>query len=579
MARTYCVAKMELTDISASSDGVFNSVQKSDFSNMDLLVKDDRAKEKEYATLELNQYILDGSKEVMKDTGADDVAFWSNLMSNIDCSFDVNPKITVEFSENHTSTGITLSFVEDYPEELRITWFDLSNKELSKKTYKPNDLKFYCKNQVKNYGKVEIEFIKTRFPKRYIKMSEVLYGVIMEWSDELVITANVVEEVSTISDVISINTAEIEILDAENNFDISNKDGEWTSVERTQEIELTEYKDNTSIPMGTFFIDTFSFSGNKAKFSLIDSVGLMDKYTFDKGEIYNLTNAGIIIEKIFEESNIEKYEIEDEVYLTKLSGHIPIMSCRDALRLVCFSCGAVADDSRSDTIKIYKPNRAIRSVIGIDRKISGGTTVELDEYVSGITLNCSRYTLDAERSDIFDDYLEAGVSRIEFSEPYLINSISTSVGTILEKYTNYLIINVPTAQEVTISGIKYEKNDFAYTNKVEELEAGESPNVKTFDDITLYNAELLKPLTDSILNYYSLRKIVNVKYFLDLESAGRWASIKDINKNASNTLIESQTIDLTSGFIATSKCRGYSTVTTFNYFTTELFAGEIIGVG
>ena len=63
-------------------------------------------------------------------------------------------------------------------------------------------------------------------------------------------------------------------------------------------------------------------------------------------------------------------------------------------------------------------------------------------------------------------------------------------------------------------------------------------------------------------------------YILDDEQVGNWCNIKDINQRVSTTLIESQTIDLTGGFLANAKCRGYSIVVSENYYTgTELYTG------
>ena len=67
---------------------------------------------------------------------------------------------------------------------------------------------------------------------------------------------------------------------------------------------------------------------------------------------------------------------------------------------------------------------------------------------------------------------------------------------------------------------------------------------------------------------------MGMKYLVDLEQVGNWANINSIGGKTSTTLIESQTLDLTGGFIATATCRGYSVVVTENYFAgTELYTG------
>ena len=79
-------------------------------------------------------------------------------------------------------------------------------------------------------------------PKRYIKLRYILYGRYIEWTGDVIKTAKIHEEINEISTTLSINTASISILDAKNDFDISNENGSWRSVQKTQEVTFTENK-------------------------------------------------------------------------------------------------------------------------------------------------------------------------------------------------------------------------------------------------------------------------------------------------------------------------------------------------
>jgi len=343
-------------------------------------------------------------------------------------------------------------------------------------------------------------------------------------------------------------------------------------------VTLTEFKDGTQIPAGVFYIDEFSFADNVAAFSMIDAIGLMDKYTFYDGEVYVNMLAGTILEKIFTVAGITKYSIAEDVYNTPLTGYLEVQTCREALHTVCFACGAVADDSRSDTVKVYKPDRYVRATIGTDRKFYGNTKVMLDEYVSGVAIKCKKYALESETSEIYNDVLPAGVTRINFSDPYNPESITASVGTIVEAKTNYMDIQMEEAGECVISGLRYSSSEFSYQKNVGLIEAGETENIKTYGTCTLHNASLLGDIADRLLSYHALRKKVDLKYLLDEEQVGNWANIKDTRGGTATTLIESQSIDLAGGFIAVASCRGYSTVIFENMFAGEFYMNEGIGV-
>lgn len=569
--RTYCKAEMKFIDVTALEDASVSSNDNQSFGNVEIFQGE--MAQADYGTLERNQFVLDGSKEIMPDA-PENVAFWSSTMSKVDCTFESNPKLTILFTAPHTSAGLTLYFAGEYPAELRITWYDTNLVKIISEVYYPDALCYVCNKQVQNYRKIEIEFIRTMLPERYVKLQYILYGKYIVWDADTIKSAKLQEDIDTTSITLPINEADISIVDANNDFDAENEGGSWKSVQKTQEVVLSEYYNGEMIPLGAFFVDGFSFSKNVAKFSLVDGIGLLDKYTFYDGEVYANVKAETILQAIFAAAGVAKYAIEEDVGSILLSGYLAVQSCRDALQKVCFACGAVADDSRSDTIQIYKPDRYVTATVGTNRKFNGGTIVSLEDYISGVSLECTRYSLEDEESDIYDETLPAGDTRLTFSDPYLSTSITATVGTIKEVKTNYLVIHMESSGQTKISGKRYASTTFSYQKNVAVIDAGETENIKKISGSTLLNADLLPDIAEELLKYYALRKKVKMKYLLESEHAGNWVNINSITGKISTTLIESQSIDLSKGYIATATCRGYSVVVTDCYYTgTELYAG------
>lgn len=569
--RIYCRAEMKFIDVTALADATVTTNDNQGIGSVGLFAE--QTASSDYGTFELNQFILDGSKSVLPDN-PNDIAFWSDVLSKDGCTFETSPKITITFKEQHASAAITLYFEDEPPAELKITWYTIAGTKLVTETFYPDSLIYVCNTQVQNYGKIEIEFVKTTFPQRYIKLQYILYGKYIVWDKDMIQTAKVQEDIDVTSASLSINEADISIVDINDDFDAENENGAWKSVQKTQEVTLSEFKNGNMIPMGAFFINDFSFSKNIAKFKLVDVVGLLDKYTFYEGQIYNNVRAEVILNAIFATAGIKKYTIDEEVGNILLSGYLAIQTCRKALQQVCFACGAVADDSRSDTIKVYKPDRYVKSTVGTDRKFNGNTKVSLEKYISGVNIEMKNYALEEKNSDIYKKTLPAGDTKITFSSPYLPSSITASAGTLKEVKTNYLIINMPDAGQCHITGIKYANTTFSYEKRVDKIEAGETENIKKYSGCTIYNADILPDIAAYLLGYHALRKKVGMKYLVDLEQVGNWANINSIGGKTSTTLIESQTLDLTGGFIATATCRGYSIVVTEDVFAgTELYTG------
>ena len=550
--KTYCMAEMKFVDVTALPDASLSTSYNQSIGDLSLFGTE--TSYAEYGTLELNQFVLDGSKEIMAEQ-PDDIAFISKSKSQDDCKFSTSPQLFIKFTEPHTSSGLTLYFGTDYPDEIFINWY--KDEETVGKRFYPNKEIMYCENSVENYNEIVIEFRATRFPGMHARLQYIIYGRILQWKDTLVKSAKIREETDITAATLPINTAEIVIIDAENDFDIGNENGAWKFVQKTQELSLKEYVNDDYVEMGMFFVDSMSFRNNEATFKTISRIGLMDGYQYGSERMIKKEKAGKILEEIFAKADVDKYSISSEVADIELSGYLPKQSCRDALKMVCFACGAVADDSRSDTVSVYKIEKIVTSNIGIDRKFYGDSNIELEDSVSGVKIEYNNYVLDTEVKEIYKDELPVGETKVEFSEPYEPESITVSCGTIEKATTDYVIVNMTEAKECVISGAKYNANTLCFTLD-KAPEAGNPECIKKFGQSTVCNMGQLSVNANELLQYYSLRKKVEMRYLLEGEKAATWANIEDYLGNTVVAVIESQEIDLTGGFVAKAVCRGYT---------------------
>lgn len=571
MRSTYPEAYFNFIDVTADADSTVSSASATDFSDTSLFHEDIR--QASYATLELNQFVLDGSMEILPDNSTD-IPFWSSDMSGDDCLYESNPVLQMVFTKTHSSIGLYLYFAGDIPAEILVTWYTLYGTKLIAKTFYPDNADYFCQCQVENYGKITIEFVKSSLPYRYVKMNHVEYGKMLLLGRDKIKSASVYEELDPTSATLSINTATVEIIDAEGEFDLSNQVGLWKSLQREQQIDITEYVNGNPVDCGTFYLDTWNSQKNLIKFSLTDILGVMDRTLFYGGKIYVEEYAGIIIASIMSSAGVQKYSVEDEVYYTKLSGWIAIQSHRAALQQVVFACGAVADCSRSDWVKIYRPDRYVSRTIGLDRKFQG-TKIALDEYVSSVTVSYNSYVLSAEREEITNGILPAGKSRVEFGAPYKPESITVSAGSIVEAATNYAVVQMTAEGECIIAGKKYEAFENACTASVQTIESGETPKTKSYKGCTLIDAGKAREIAEYLLYYHQLRQTAEIRYINDGEAVGNWCNLAMKGGANATTCILNQTLDLTGGNIATMKSRGYSkAVTDYLFAGSELYAGE-----
>ena len=567
MPVTYAKATMALVDTTALSEANVISSDNQTFGNLNRFkALDDTA---DYMNPGINYSVLDGSKVEMPDN-ITDVAFMSGAVSGADGFFSSAPKITISFTQNHTSPGLTLYFTGDYPEKVKISYYDQSGTWITGFTYNPDNLIFYCKGHVENYYKLIIEFPATQLPKRYVQLRFVMYGAVLDWEDAQIKTAKVIEEIDESFVTIPVSTASITLVDEDEQFNITNTNGTWKNLQINQQITISEYKDDTIIEFGVFYLKSWSFSQNLVTFQFQDVIGLLDTFNFYNGTIYHDEPAENIVKAIMSAARITAFSIDDDIKNIKLSGYLKIQKCRAALKEVCIAVGAIAERTRTGTIRIRKPMQHISSYISPKRKFSGKTKVTYDTYVSGVKITISTYALDANESQAFTGTLSAGTHRIEFSAPFG-SGLTMTGGTIVEEHTNYAIVSVNTAGACEIKGHQYQGTQSSITYIKTETEHGETGSIKTYT-FALTNADLVENIGKQLLSYYDLRQKMDITYLIDSEKVGSWAGIQDVNGYIASTLIYKQTIDLTGGFIAQANCRGYNRVTREPYYMPEIKA-------
>ena len=574
MRVTYPEAYFNFVDVTAQDDSRPASTSAKTFS--DLTLFREMTQQDSYGTLELNQFILDGSRTVIPETMPSDVPFWSDEISNAEGNYAKAPALEIAFSRVHSSIGLTLYFSGDVPAELCVTWYTLYGTKLCSEIFYPDANEFVCRRQVENYGKIVIAFTKSSFPYRYIKLDHIRYGQMWHLGRDKIKTASILEELDPTSATLSINTANVELVDAAGEFDTAKESGLWKSLQKDQPIAFMEYVNGIPVDCGTFYLSSWSGQKNLIKFNFVDPIGMMDKTQYYGGQVYDGISAGDIIAEIMKSCGVQ-YEIAEDVAVTRLSGWLAVQSHRAALQQVVFACGAVADCSRSDKVRIYRQNRYASRTIGINRKFSG-TRITLNDYVSSVTVSYNQYIKSNTVKQISKSTLARGQTKIEFKTPYQELTLAVSAGKICEAATNYVVVEMPEEGECVISGRPYDTVENAYTARVPTLAAGETEKEKTYKGCTMTDAGSAKAVAEAILEYHQLRQEVSMRYINDGEGVGNWCELGITGGKSVMTCITSQTIDLTGGNLATAKCRGYyNSVTIVNYCTDslpELYAGE-----
>lgn len=561
----------DLKDTTALQDSVPSTMDNQNFA-VESLLRDNIAFS-DYGTLEQDYFLLDGSMPELPDE-PEGIPFWTSELSDSNGNFKKNPMLTILFSENHTSTGLTFHFVGEVPLQMQIRWYDLTGNMIALKSFQPDMADYYARNLVENYGRLEIEFRKTK-PYRYVKLWGIDYGVVVTWDEDDIKTASLVEETDPISNTLKINKLTFQFIDSANEFNLANSEGLHKALQKKQHIEPYEIVDGERLFLGRYFLTTPGSEKSLAKMEATDYIGLLDDTDFKDGRVYNGEPAGSVLADIFAGTNIP-YEIAEDVAATPLYGWLKIQTRRKALREVLFACGAVAETARRDNVWIYKPSRLIQSDIPRSRKFS--TATKQDTYISEVSIKFTEYAEGTEEKELVKESIyPAGLNEVKFNSP--VSGLRISVGEVVETKTNYIIFRLQEAAAVTIYGRQYSKQDITVSSSVPQLKAGENPKAKSFTG-ALFNFGQAKIISQAILDYYQLSLILNIRYLAAQERPGQWVSVENtlVGRGGYAAGLESIKTDLTGGYISTAQLRGYYKYTSeFYYAGTELYIDESVG--
>lgn len=572
MRKTEFYVKYGLFDVRANEDSRPSTNNNQTFGNINKLKNN--IETKDYATLEEDFFLLDGSKKEMP-ASITDIAFMSSQMSDSTGDFDNPPQIIINFDEIHTSKGLTFYFMDDYPDKIKVAWYDNGGIVIFQKIFDCNNTEFFLDKQIENYSKLIITFMHTAKPYRYVKLRYLEYGttIIIGGAGMPVKNAKLDESIDPISSKIATNKLSYKIIDVSDDFNIGNVKGIHKVLQKGQDMLAYEVVDDCEIFLGKFYLKDYNTSNNLTSVNAETIISLLDTINYAEGGILNNVNAGSVLESIFSACQITDYSIDEDTFNTKINGYLPIMQAKKALQLILQVTGSVLDTSRSTGLKIYKYRRNIINNVTRERKFS--TSIGVNDYITDVIVEYTNYKKDTELSDIQKGTYNTGTYTIEFKSPVEVTSAVNA--TIVTNKDNYVVINVTSDnQEVIIRGYKYETTNLSVKSSISGIADSKRKEKKI--STTLCNAETAQIVADRILNYYQLTLNLKIK-FMNENDELVWSKISNSNPQYLNFVagFENLNTDLTGGFISNGTLRGYYEIEEEYYRTTELYAGDLIG--
>lgn len=548
MAGTSVNISFGLVDVEAKQDTTATASEQQSFIDVQDLALEGVSAPKA-ATLEKNYWKLDGTFRVFPDNPEDTTwGLWSKQMSGEGGSFETPITLTLSFSAYHESIGLTFEFNphdNSYCNNLNIKWYQ-GNTLLYDLNFTPDKWNYSCTQTVENYDRIVITFYSMNKPYRYLKVQNIMHGILQEFKEALK-SADIYEETDISGLTLSINTLDFVVYSEDDRFNIFNPEGVYTLLQKKQQLTVTGTSNDTMMNMGIFYVDEMEAQSDKLlSISAVDGIGIMDGTSF-KGGIYSNKLVSELIEEIMTDAGFG-YTLDAALSAKTVSGYIPICSHRQALQYVVFAAGGFVTTARSGAVNIKAlPDLSNEPsvTIGRDRKFTG-TKVKLRTLVTGVNITAHNYKLNSTAEEICTVNLGIGDNEVTFSEPCA--DISVSCGTIKESGTNYCIIAASEKMECIVSGKKYTDNTKVAGVKMPNLPAGEKENIIEAD-CTMVDSSNALQVAQNLFNYYQYRIEQNLSFVMKDENTGALADIETEYGVYRGSIIESMDTSLTGGFV------------------------------
>lgn len=244
-----------------------------------------------FSTLELNDMLLDGSMAIIPDdVSADEVGWWSNVISDENGVFTDPPSIRYDFTVDISSIGFT-AFYAVPPKRVRITAFDVNGAAIASQEFSETGDSHIYEMPVQKYRSVEFEFLETALPYRRIRMTEITFGIVRIFGDTQLQSVSLSYGAGVAAESLASRQLIFRFDNSNHEYNLLNPEGLYAYLQEGQQIVARGRIGDEMIDMGAFrYTKAASKDGTlTAEISANDMVYALDRSEFTGGSANTVT--------------------------------------------------------------------------------------------------------------------------------------------------------------------------------------------------------------------------------------------------------------------------------------------------
>lgn len=402
------------------------------FSSSNNILNETKENVYNYISCEPDRVKLDNNFVFIQDKSRvnanQDTGYWNKLLSDINGNFLPAPYFIFRFNKPIAFTPLTLHFQEvvrdfsiEYALNNKITYTrNITNNELlTVDTTDPND-----EEPINYFDTIRITFIRTQKPYRYVKLNEIDFGAYKTFKSSEIKEFNIIEEISLDDNTLPSNSFNATIIDNNGNYDILNPNNKVNKLKSGQELSVTHHLKVGNVfkevVLGTFLLKKVSSENMKLKLECYDELYFMNS-TYYGSKFYTNESAIKVFQDLFDYFNYsnKRYSFDPDLENVYLTGYVPNVEFREALRLIAESSKAIIKKNRTGGIYIYraKESEVYANFFGKNDYIND----QIKENLYNNTIDVKIYSYDRIENDtLYSSQLNKGIYNISFSKVPLV---------------------------------------------------------------------------------------------------------------------------------------------------------------
>ncbi|MEG0179263.1 MAG: hypothetical protein RR424_05930 [Oscillospiraceae bacterium] len=562
--------KMGIIDTDAAETAIPTAFDKVYFSDTYSMIKINAVPNKTYATFERGRMKMDGKQIILPHLNSLLLSegYISDSISNINGFYNTIPFISIMFTKTHTVPALSFVFdasTGDYASEIKIIAYR-DQLNVFEKTYNPTNANWQASDEIKDFNKLDIEFMRSSVPNRRARLQQITFGIGIVLNSKDIYSATQKTDVDTICRRLPTETLDFSLVNfnaitgnGQYLYNPDNPNGIWKYMEQHAPISL-EYARKLTGGLG--WEDIYSGSdgwaaleferwreiyeggttewinggqyrltakptvdGDKATFK---AEGLLPSLTstYYKGT-YNAAGATLydLAINVLNDAALPQlvgdvpYRLWEGLKLIKTTTPMPIKTHKECLQLIAHMGKCVLYTDRDGFIQM-QPVSTIKQDFAIDfKKSKTKPKVSKIPTLKSVTCNVYSYVAEATRSELYKGthfmYGEESV-HIKFPEATDIEA-TVSVGRVwkqdLYAASADFIVSAGGNTEITITGRKLVKSTSAISINV--LNADENGATENLDNPLITDSTTAVNVAKWVRDYLVLRNT----YEMDIRGA------------------------------------------------------------